>query len=122
MTRIIITLVVVLVSLSVFTTDGVTASGVHGNKILVAKECQDLPHFNCPLIAKDGDCKGHTRKGVNYGKSICQLSCGNCDPIEDDAISTDQICYPFGKQIIQVTFLNRYVHQLKIPTSTMLLY
>jgi len=94
----------------VFTADGVTASGVHGNKILVAKECQDLPHFNCPLIAKDGDCKGHTRKGVNYGKSICQLSCGNCDPIEDDAISTDQICYPFGRQIIQVTFLNSIPH------------
>ena len=113
MTKTTTTLVLVVVSLLlVLTLVGATSSStIHGSKhtLLVREECKDRAHVNCPLIAKDGDCGGHTREGENYGSIICPVSCGQCDDIQNDEISTDQICYPFGKQVIQVSFANRYV-------------
>jgi hypothetical protein len=113
MTKIITTLVLVLVSsLSVLTAVGATSSStIYGKKhtLLVREECKDRAHVNCPLIAKDGDCGGHTREGENYGSIVCPVSCGQCVDVQNDEIATDQICYPFGKQVIQVRFANRYV-------------
>jgi hypothetical protein len=122
MTKIITTLVflVLVSSLSVLTAEGATrtSSGtIHGNKHKLGRECKDRPHVNCPLIAKDGDCGGHTREGENYGSIICPVSCGQCGGVQNDEISTDQLCYPFSKQVIQVSFANRYVNIIYISLN-----
>eukprot|EP00536_Pseudo-nitzschia_multiseries_P014924 jgi/Psemu1/69286/estExt_Genemark1.C_7910014 len=91
-------------------TIGVVAAttGHHHKKHEEKKTCKDRPGVHCRLIAEDGDCEKFTTRGDSYGDSVCKVSCGRCDPVEDE-IFTDHFCYKFGKENIGVTFSNRYV-------------
>ena len=68
--------------------------------------CKDRPGVHCQLIAMDDDCDKFTARGESYGDTVCQVSCGRCEAVPDE-IFTDQLCYPFAKQVIEVRFSNR---------------
>mmetsp|Transcript_26271 Transcript_26271/g.49027 ORF Transcript_26271/g.49027 Transcript_26271/m.49027 type:complete len:227 (+) Transcript_26271:133-813(+) len=70
------------------------------------QECRDHAHFNCRLIAEEGDCEAYTEHGELIGDTFCQVSCGRCSAA-DDQIFADLSCYSFAKQEITITFLNR---------------
>lgn len=74
------------------------------------KTCKDRPGVHCRLIAEDGDCGKFTSKAESYGDSVCKVSCGRCDTVPDK-ISTDHLCYKFGKESIGVDFSNSMPHQ-----------
>lgn len=102
----------VAVSLLLLQVGLVTAGSSHhhhnNNKNKKPRICKDRPGVHCHLIAEDGDCGKFTTNGESYGDAICQVSCGRCDEVPDE-IFTDQLCYQFAKQVIDVRFSNRYV-------------
>ena len=98
-------ILVALIALSLLLTEGAAASN---NRLVEQEQCKDRPHVHCHLIAEDGDCEMFTRDGESYGDLVCRVSCGRCNA-KTDEISTDQLCYPFAKQVIEVSFSNRYV-------------
>mmetsp|Transcript_5070 Transcript_5070/g.14718 ORF Transcript_5070/g.14718 Transcript_5070/m.14718 type:complete len:222 (-) Transcript_5070:166-831(-) len=87
-----------------------TTTDHHHHKRHQEKEhCKDRPRVHCRIIAEDGDCGKFTNRGESYAASVCRVSCGSCDPV-DDEIVTDHSCYKFGKESIGVSFSNRVPH------------
>ena len=76
------------------------------NHTIQRKLCKDRPGAQCSIIVDDGDCEKPTARGESYGDSVCQVSCGRCEEVSNE-IFTDQLCYPFAKQAINVQFSNR---------------
>lgn len=81
--------------------------------------CQDRIGVHCQLIAEAQDCHTFTVDGERYRDTVCPVSCtGPCtqqqqQPTMQSAgsqITTNQVCYNFGEERIEVRYYNQEPH------------